>query len=137
MDADQIKDIAKQKGRAYLTYSSDRKIIGFSGDTPVDDYSKWDGFDILIHESTFLNNESDADIQPGRNKHSSIVEVLKMVDQIDVNTLILNHFSSRYSKEEILATVRKYLAEFNIDIPVYIIFPGEIHRDILSGNPIN
>lgn len=99
--------------------------------------ANWDGSEILIHEATFLKDEGDAKIESRINKHSKVDEVLKMVREINVEKLILNHFSSRYSKEEIDLTVRKLIKEFGIRIPVYIVYPGEIKRDILNSQPIN
>lgn len=133
----EIKQLVDQHGRAFITERVESNILSFSGDTPVDDYSKWNGSEILIHESTFLKNEGDAQIESKGNKHSRLDEVLKMVKEIEVGTLILNHFSSRYSKEDIDKAVLKLLKEYHIQIPVFLVYPGEIKRDILHGKPIN
>ena len=60
-----------------------------------------------------------------------------MVKEINVEQLILNHFSSRYSNEEIVGVVRKKIKEIGVKIPVRLVFPGEIHKDILSQEPVN
>jgi len=137
LSSDEIKAIVQEKGRAHITERLETNLISFSGDTPVDDYSKWDKSEVLIHECTFLQTEADAQFEAKGNKHSRLDEVLKMVKEISVQKLVLNHFSSRYSKEEIDSTVRKYLKELGIQIPVYLIYPGEIKRDILSSKAIN
>ncbi len=133
----EIKQIAIDKGSAFLTTTVKRNLISFSGDTPVDDFSKWDGTDILIHEATFLKEETNSTIETRYNKHATISEVLKMVKEIKLNKLILTHFSSRYSNEEISSTVKRLLKELKIKIPVYIVYPGEIHRDILNTKALN
>lgn len=133
----EIKDIVDKKGRDFITERVESNILSFSGDTPVDDYSKWDGSEVLIHEATFLKNEGDAQIESRGNKHSRIDEVLQMVKEIEIGSLILNHFSSRYSKEEIDRTVIKIIDELKIQTPVFLIYPGEIKRDILRTKPIN
>lgn len=133
----EIKEIVDKNGRAFITERVESNILSFSGDTPVDDYSKWDGSEVLIHESTFLKNEGDSQIESRGNKHSRIDEVLQMVKEIEIGSLILNHFSSRYSREEIDRSVIKLLAELKIQTPVFIIYPGEIKRDILRTKPIN
>lgn len=133
----EIKEIVNKSGRDFITEQIQTNIISFSGDTPVDDYAKWDGSEILIHESTFLKNEGDTQIESKGNKHSRIDEVLQMVREIEVENLVLNHFSSRYSKEQIDHTVRKLLNEYGIQIPVFLIYPGETKRDVLRGKPIN
>ncbi|MBW1294760.1 MBL fold metallo-hydrolase [Aquimarina litoralis] len=133
----EIKDIVNIHGREFITEKIETNILSFSGDTPVDDYSKWDGSEILIHESTFLKNEGDSQVESKGNKHSRIDEVLQMVKEINIGTLILNHFSSRYSKEEIDSAVLKLIKEYKIQIPVFLVYPGEIKRDILRTTPIN
>jgi len=133
---DEIKAIVQQYGRDYISNEVRRNLVSFSGDTPVDDYSKWQDSEILIHEATFLKDEVSAKIE-ARNKHSKLDEVLKMVSELNVGTLILTHFSSRYSREEIDLETRKLLKELRIRIPVFIVYPGELKRDILAGAPIN
>lgn len=133
----EIKEIVDKKGRDFITEKVESNILSFSGDTPVDDYSKWDGSKVLIHESTFLKNEGDAQVESRGNKHSRVDEVLQMVKDIEVESLILNHFSSRYSKEEIDSAVTRLLKEYKIKIPIFLIYPGEIKRDILRTTPIN
>jgi len=133
----EIKKLVNENGRDFITEKTETNIISFSGDTPVDDYAKWNGSEILIHEATFLKNEGDSQIESKGNKHSRIDEVLQMVKEIEINTLILNHFSSRYSKEEIDISVRKLLKEYRIQTPVFLVYPGEIKRDILRTKPIN
>ena len=133
----QIQEIANTKGRDFLTQTLAQNVISFSGDTPVDDYEKWNHSDILIHESTFIKNEDDANFDTKRNKHSTLDEVCKMVSEIEVGKLILTHFSSRYSQEEIRSTILNKCKAYQIKIPVYAIYPGQIHRDILKSNPLN
>lgn len=137
MSGKEIKEIVENRGRDFITERVETNILSFSGDTPVDDYSKWDGSEILIHECTFLKDEGDSKVESRGNRHSKLDEVLKMVKEIEIKSLILNHFSSRYSKEEIDNAVRKLLTEYGIQIPVFLVYPGEIKRDILNGRLIN
>ncbi|MGY3795711.1 MBL fold metallo-hydrolase [Aquimarina sp. 433] len=133
----EIKEIVAKNGRDFITEKVESNILSFSGDTPVDDYSKWDGSKVLMHEATFLKNDGDTQIESKGNKHSRIDEVLQMVKEIEIGSLILNHFSSRYSKNEIDRTVIKLIDELKIQIPVFLVYPGEIKRDILRTKPIN
>lgn len=133
----EIKKVVDKHGRDFITEKMETNIISFSGDTPVDDYGKWDGSEVLIHESTFLKSESDSQIESRENKHSRIDEVLQMVKEIKISNLILNHFSCRYSREQIDSTTRKLIDYYKIKIPVYLIYPGEIKRDILRTKPVN
>ncbi len=133
----EIKEIVLKQGAESISETIRNKIICFSGDTPVDDYSKWDRSQILIHESTFLDQENGKQVIAKGNRHSTLKQVMEMVKEIDVQVLILNHFSSRYSKEMITAAVRKEIKRLNLQLPIHVIFPGEIARDILRGPPIN
>lgn len=137
LDKNEIRNVVEEKGRDFITEEIRTNIISFSGDTPVDDYEKWNNSEILVHESTFLKSEGDMQFEARGNKHSQLHEVLQMVSEINVGKLILNHFSSRYSTEEITAATQKLLKEYQIQIPVFIIYPGEIKRDILNTNPVN
>ena len=91
----------------------------------------------MIHESTFLRNESENRFESRGNKHSFAEDVIKMVSEIDVDKVILNHFSSRYAKDEIDGKIRSLIKEYKVDKPIFIIYPGEVKRDILNSEPIN
>jgi len=112
-------------------------ILTYSGDTPVDDPERWNNTKILIHEATFLGEQELHHANTHRNKHSNLEQVLRMVSQLNIETLILGHFSSRYSNEEIDRSIRALCVQLKIKIPVYRVLPGEVHRNILAGEPIN
>lgn len=133
----ELISIIQEKGREFITEETRTNFLAFSGDTPVDDYGKWDNVQTLIHECTFLKGEKELAIVAKRNKHSYIDEVFKMASEINLDKLILTHFSSRYSREMIDQSIREMCKTFNIQIPVYAIYPGEIHRDVLGQSPIN
>lgn len=135
LDQEALKMLSQQYGKGYLTERVEVPVLGYSGDSPVEDYTRWDGFPILIHEATFL--ESRDDISQDKSKHSWLEEVLKMVAEINVRCLILTHFSSRYAQAEIDEAILRLCKKHKITIPVYRVLPGEIARDILSGEPIN
>jgi ribonuclease BN (tRNA processing enzyme) len=50
--------------------------------------------------------------------------------------LILSHFSTRYSAEEIDYSITKLMEKYKVKIPVYRILPGKVHRDILAEKPL-
>lgn len=137
LDGNAIKEIVDSKGRDFITDTLKTNLISFSGDTPVDNYDKWDQSKILIHECTFLNDDEDNQIELKGNKHSRIDEVFKMINEIEIEQLILNHFSSRYSNEVITNSILKMCKKYNIKVPVFAVLPGEIKRDILNSNPVN
>lgn len=135
LSPDQIKSIVLEKGKAFTTEKVRTNILSYSGDSPVEDYSVWDNSKILIHEATFLNNE-ESSIKKHGNSHSTLEEVIKMVSEIKVETLVLGHFSSRYSQAEIDTTIQKLYSKYNLKIPVFRILPGQTVINILNTNPL-
>lgn len=137
LESSQIKELVELNGRSFITNEVKNNVISFSGDTPVDDYAKWDQSEILIHESTFIRGDATTAVSSHHNKHSTLEDVLEMVSEIKVGSLILNHFSSRYSTIDIDSAIRKQVKELKLDIPIYVVYPGQLKKDILKGKPIN
>jgi ribonuclease Z len=131
----EIKNLAIEKGSDFITELVSENILGYSGDTPIDNYEHWNNTKILIHEATFL--EDNINLNTKKNKHSTLEEVIRMVSEIKVGKLILSHFSSRYSKVEIDAAIRKFCKIYKIEIPVFRVLPGEVSWDILNGEIVN
>ena len=52
------------------------------------------GVDLLYHEATFLERHSDL---ATKTKHSTALQAAKIANAAEVKTLILGHFSNRYS----------------------------------------
>ena len=137
LSQDKIKELMANEGKEKLTMEIRTNVLSYSGDTPVDDYEKWNDSKILIHEATFLDAPGATKISIHGNKHSHLEEVIKMVSEINIETLILGHFSSRYSAEQIDEAIRSYCKKYLIRIPVFRILPGQVHKDILKENPVN
>jgi ribonuclease Z len=134
---DKIFELIKAHGKEHMTEQLRTNLLTYSGDTPVDDYEKWNNTKILIHEATFLDAADMDSHNTKRNKHSSLPEVLKMVTELNIETLILGHFSSRYDNQEINARIRSLCKELNIKIPVYSVLPGQVYKNILAGQTAN
>jgi len=60
-----------------------------------------------------------------------------MVSGIHIEQLILGHFSSRYSPEEIVRGVREMCEKYAINIPVRVVLPGETVYDVLGKEVVN
>jgi len=134
---ERILELIKEQGRENLTVEVKTNVLAYSGDTPVDDYGRFDHSGILIHEATFLGGEEDKNLRPHGNRHSTLEEVMKMIAEINVEKLILGHFSSRYSNGQIDAAIRALCSSYAIKVPVYRLLPGQTERHILAGEPIN
>jgi ribonuclease Z len=132
-----LQQLIAQKGKEYVTTVVRNNLLTYSGDTPILDFEKWNNTKILIHEATFLNAADQGPIQPRRNLHSNLEEVLSRVSDLKIETLILGHFSSRYSAEQIDNSIKTLCSHYQIKIPVYRLLPGQLHRNILAEQPIN
>jgi ribonuclease Z len=133
---DKLLQLMNEKGKENMMESIRTNIITYSGDTPIEDYATWDNTEILIHEATFLGKNEQDNLNTHGNKHSNLEDVLKMVAELNIDKLILGHFSSRYSAMEIDSKIRSLCKELMIKIPVYRVLPGQIHRDILNEEPV-
>jgi ribonuclease Z len=132
-----LKQIIMDKGKENTTIEVRTNLVGYSGDTPVEDLQRWDQSGILIHEATFLASEGDVKMVAHKNKHSKLEEVMEMVSHLRVEQLILGHFSSRYAAEQIDHAIKDLCNKYAINIPVFRLLPGLTVKDILSGHPVN
>jgi ribonuclease Z len=137
LSGEQLRQLAEQQGRDSFSMEVRTNLLAYSGDTPVEDGDKWDNTSILIHEATFLGNGEDIKVRPYGNQHSTLEEVMEMVSAIHIEQLILGHFSSRYSPDEITRAVKDQCWKHAINIPVRLVLPGETVFDLLSRDPVN
>ncbi len=137
LSGEALRQLADDIGRENLTDEIRTNVLAYSGDTPVDTMDRWNNTRILIHEATFLTNEEFSRLDTNRNRHSTLEDVLRLVADLTIEILILGHFSSRYTHQEIDDAIRRFCKEFGVKIPVYRVLPGNTHRDILQEEPIN
>lgn len=133
----EIIQLTKKIGREALTNEIRTNVLAYSGDTPVENFDHWNHTQILIHEATFLTNQELPNADKHPNKHSNLEDLLKMVSELTIETLILGHFSSRYSPGQIDEAIKKGCKDYQIKIPVFRLLPGQTYWDILNANPIN
>ncbi|HEX9511504.1 MAG TPA: MBL fold metallo-hydrolase [Puia sp.] len=131
LSGEDLRQLAEQQGRDSLSMESRVNLLGYSGDTPVEDAERWNNTKVLIHEATFLGNGEDRKVRAHGNKHSTLEEVMEMVSVLNIEQLILGHFSSRYSPEEIDRHIKDLCEKYSIGIPVHRVLPGEtIHLKV-------
>ncbi|WP_269541195.1 MBL fold metallo-hydrolase [Cerasicoccus fimbriatus] len=126
----EIAALREANGEEAITEMRTEKLIGYSGDAPELEPKHWEGVRILIHEATFLETET------ARNSHSNLPQVLRAASQLQLEALILIHFSARYSKEEIDAAILAQAASLSPSFPIYAVYPGEVKTDILASVPL-
>ncbi|MGI9421694.1 MAG: MBL fold metallo-hydrolase [Hyphomicrobiaceae bacterium] len=126
----EIARLRTEHGENHVTERTDRRLFGFSGDTPQFDIARWNGIEVLAHEATFIAPD-EAD-----RGHAELGAVLRAASQLDLKALVLGHFSSRYSTDMILTAIVAEAERLAIRFPVFAVVPGEVARDVLAREPI-
>ncbi len=115
-----IMELVRKVGRETITKEYEQKILTVSGDAiPINVENAFES-DLLVHESTFLDERD----RKGNN-HSSVKEVLELAKKANVKSLILYHISTRYERK-VKRLVNKSIEEMEIDIPVMYVHPSRI-----------
>lgn len=136
MDGKEIAALRKELGDDAVMEEVREPVLAYSGDTPVANDNRFEGVRVLIHEATFLEKAELEGADPRYNVHSTLEEVMEMAAIVNPEALVLGHFSSRYSEEEILEAVRKRIAQHRIRFAVHVLLPGKITTDILRQQPV-
>lgn len=137
LSGEEIRALTDSNGKDSVSTEERTTILGYSGDTPVEDLSRWQSCSILIHEATFLGGKEESPIQTHGNLHSRLEEVIAMVSGSNIEKLILGHFSSRYSAEQIDRSIRELCEKYALKTSVWRVLPGEAEKDMLSQKPLN
>lgn len=128
----EIAKAREEQGDSAITTEARSTILCYSADTPIESDGRYDAAEVLIHEATFLTEDEIEPDNPKRNKHSSLDQVMRVVVGSNIQHLVLGHFSSRYSTEQIEAAVQMEVERNRIAIPISLILPGQTVRDILQ-----
>jgi ribonuclease Z len=94
-------DNGKTIANKELTFDPPKpKSYAFCSDTVYDTSlsAKVKGVDVLYHESTFLESESEL---AAKTKHSTALQAAKIAKAANVKTLVLGHYSTRYKSIEL------------------------------------
>ena len=86
-------------GKDYLGEGRPGRVVAICSDTrPTPNSAKlaWDA-DVFVHESTYARTE--ADMAPGYG-HSTCVDAASLAAEAGCRTLLLTHFSARYSPDD-------------------------------------
>jgi len=128
LDGSEIAAIRAKRGVEQITDESRSTELIYSGDTPIETDGRYKQAKILLHEATFLTADEIEPDNPNRNKHSSLDAVMEMVANSNIGMLVLGHFSSRYSEEQIDEAIEREILRYGIKIPVKRVYPGKIAR---------
>lgn len=136
MPNERIADLMRTLGKAQMTTELITTVLTYTGDTPIEDKSKWDNSEVLIHEATFLDREERRKHNTRGNLHSNLEDVMAMASEMNIGSLVLGHFSSRYTHQQIDEQIKKVAGRVNLKVPVYRLLPGVSYKDILGQPPI-
>jgi ribonuclease Z len=95
--------------------------IAFGGDSLPIESQHIAGSEILVHEATILNRRD----RKGR-AHSTLDEALEVAQKAQPGTLVLNHFSSRYTRAEIETAIRHSAQKREMRFPIWILLNDKL-----------
>ena len=130
MSGPEIASKRKELGEEITTETKCEELLGYSGDAPSLDPQRWPGVKVLIHESTFLDPDT------ARRSHSNLPQVIAAAAQLNLEALILLHFSARYKPAEILSAIREHAVRLQPRFPIFAVCPGQVEVDILATPPV-
>lgn len=135
----ELDALRAQIGREGITEPIDEKWITVGGDgAPLSPEIICDT-KLLIHEATFLHaGDYDAE-EAGEDVghiHSTVEQVLQLVCDCEIESLVLYHLSTRYTDVEIKSAIRELAANLGLRTRVWAALPRRIYWDLLSERPI-
>ncbi|AMW33053.1 MBL fold metallo-hydrolase [Fervidobacterium islandicum] len=103
LSKEEITKLVKTYGSEQVTETYEKKVLTISGDTILLKKEDIQDTEILFHECTFLKKEDRK-----FNNHASLEEVIELVKEANVQTLVLYHISSRYirSMEKVIKKIQ-------------------------------
>ena len=120
----------KELGDAAIMETKIEELLGYSGDAPELNPQRWSKVKVLIHEATFLGADT------ARRSHSNLPQVIAAAAKLELEALILLHFSARYTPVEIENAIREHAEKSSIRFPIFAVCPGHVVIDILNTTPI-
>ena len=120
---EEIRQLAMQKpeGGAALSEDYEAVLVAFGGDGLALDADTIRGAEILFHEATLLGAA-----ERKSQWHATLDEAMQTAFAAQVKTLVLYHFSGRYSTSEILKATRESMKAHNANFEVYVLLRERI-----------
>jgi ribonuclease Z len=126
----EIGQLHASLGQAAITFPHEETMLVYTADTPIEPAARWGKTRVLIHEATFLD-PATAQARGQLPRHSVLQDVLEMAADAQPEVLILTHFSTRYSQDEITEEIKRLATNLNLSFPIHAVLPGETRRDVL------
>jgi ribonuclease Z len=126
----EIAAMRQEQGENAVTEVKIERLVGYSGDAPKLEPARWNGVKLLIHEATFLEPDT------ARHSHSNLPDVIAAAAQLEIEALVLIHFSARHKADEIEQAIREHARAASLRFPVFAVLPGQIVTDLLAAPPV-
>lgn len=122
LDKDKILAAIQQHGKDGISNVEQGTTFVYTGDTHVLEekvYCQRGVPQVLLHESTFINR---ADVK--YDTHSVLDDVLEMVQKINPDTVLLYHFSTRYSAAQVSEAVKLLVDKMQLNVNLWLMYGG-------------
>lgn len=118
LSGEELSQLRKRGGEEALSVEQEHPLVTYSGDgRPMQDEAS-QGVELLIHEATFLEAGQSTE-------HSTLAEAIDVFTTLDAKRLLLCHFSSRYTAEEITAALDALVPDSHTRDKIDLLLPGE------------
>lgn len=109
--------IALKNSGKEITYDVFEPLISFMGDCKTESLTEnphvFDS-EVLVTECTFLDDEDEK--MANEKSHSHLNEIIRILNEVEktakCQTIVLTHFSMKYSERHIFSSIEKKLPEF-------------------------
>lgn len=117
LDQHQILAAIQKYGKDGISTVEQGTTFVYTGDTHVLEQNVYGNPQVLLHESTFINRD---DVK--YDTHSVLDDVLEMVQKINPDTVLLYHFSTRYSAAQVSLAVKTLCEAMQLNINVWLMY---------------
>lgn len=117
LDQGQILAAIKQHGKDNISIIEESTTFLYTGDTHVLEESVYGKPQVMLHESTFINRN---DVK--YDTHSVLDDVLEMVQKVNPDTVLLYHFSTRYSAAQVSEAVKTLCDKMKLNVNVWLMY---------------
>ena len=131
----ELAELKKLNGADFISEPLDHEELLYTADTPMEPAGHWGKPKVMIHECTFLDRAT-AETKHQIARHAWLDAVLDVAAEVSPAALVLSHFSTRYTAEEIEKAIFQGAAKRLLPFPVHAVLPGVVRRDLLRSRPL-
>jgi len=112
----QIGAIVRERGRDTVMEDYEKILLAYGGDSMPVDVDSVRSAEVLMHDSTFLDNRDRED-----PTHATMAEAFEVAARAEVGALVLFHISSRYRREVVAKCAAQLCREHRFAGPVFTV----------------